>query len=93
MAKTKVVINRKSFGENVMAGPGISAMLETRAAAVASRVPDADTEIVYAAVAGGGRRARARVGIAGATEDQRDSLVTALLSLFPGGKTIKRGRK
>lgn len=80
--KTKVVINRASFGRNVMAGPGVSAAVERLAERVAAQVEHGEVQLSVSPVREGGSRVRAHIsnGTTDAQEARTNELTTALMN-------------
>lgn len=61
-SKVRVVMNRENFGKDVMAGPAISARIQSIAEGVAAQVSgDVSVRMVTMRVRGGGSRVRAHV--------------------------------
>lgn len=82
MAKTRVVMNRDSFGRNVMAGAAVSNAVEAVAEKVAGRVKNGTVRMVTMSVHGGGSRVRAHVsnGTSDVDEARTNELTAALMS-------------
>jgi glutamine amidotransferase PdxT len=75
MPRSKVVVNRRIFGEQVMSSSELEEQLQPFAEEVASRVPGATIRAVRTSTIGGGARVRLRVE---AQIYERDDLVSAV---------------
>lgn len=91
MTKVKVVLNRRAFGENIMAGPAVSAKVQEVGERVAAQVHNGQVDLVYAAVRAGGRRVRARVsnGTTPSEEARTNALTIALFNTVHGAKRTR----
>lgn len=89
MARTKVVINRKAWGANVMAGAAVAGHIEALAEQVASNLPRGEVETFAAAVRGGGSRTRSRISGGNSSREEADSndLISALSAVLPLART------
>lgn len=87
--RTRVVLNQRVFGEQVMGGPKMVAAMEAIGRQVAAKVPGAEveTEVTPVKRGNGGRRARAIVSF-GSDKDEADNgtLLNALNSTVPGSR-------
>lgn len=84
MAKTKVVLNRKGFGE-LMVSPEIEAALRPYAQGVVERVPG--SEIVAIRTGVGTGNARVRLRVQGSIRDRAD-LISALRAVVGRAKEV-----
>jgi hypothetical protein len=82
MAKTKIVINRASFGKNVMAGPGVTKVITGIAETVASKLRNGKVTVEARPASGGGSRVHASIsnGTTDKKEAETNELTIALLS-------------
>jgi hypothetical protein len=82
MAKTKIVINRKSFGKNVMAGSGVTRVITDIAETVASKLRNGKVTVQERPARDGGTRVHASIsnGTTDKKEAETNELTIALLS-------------
>jgi hypothetical protein len=87
MAKTKIVINRSSFGKNVMAGPGVTKVVTEIAETVASKLPHGKVTVQVRPAKEGGARVHASIsnGTTDKKEAETNELTIALLSTVKPG--------
>jgi hypothetical protein len=83
MAKPRVVLNRRVFGEQVMASAALERQLEPYADSVAAQIPGATVTPIVTGVGTVSARVRLRVE---AEADQRAALIAALRSVVGTAK-------
>jgi hypothetical protein len=71
--RVKVVINRRNWGRNIMAGPAIAAFVEGVGQQIADKLDDGHVELVESSVMQGGARVRARVSHGTSSTQEADS--------------------
>jgi len=80
---SKVVLNRRVFGEQVMSSQAMADQLRPAAQAVADQVPGSSMRWIVTKAAGGGSRGRWRIEAPNTREQQsRQQLVTAIRSVI-----------
>lgn len=84
MAKARVVLNRRGFGE-VMTSSAMEAQLRPHAERVAAQIPGASITSIRTGV--GSSNARVRIRVEGEAE-QRAALVAALRSVIGSAKKV-----
>jgi hypothetical protein len=83
MAKSRVVLNRRGFGEQVMASSGMEAELRRHADPIAAQVPGATVRAIRTTAAGGGARVRLRIEAENTFEaPTRAALVAAIRAVL-----------
>lgn len=80
---SKVVLNRRVFGEQVMASQAMANQLRPAAQAVADKVPGSEMRWIVTKAAGGGSRGRWRIEAPHTAAHQtRQQLVSAIRSVL-----------
>jgi hypothetical protein len=79
MPKSRVVLNRRGFGEQVMSSPELEAQLRPYAEEIAAQIPGATVVAIRTSVGGGGSRVRLRVE---AELHERARLVAAMRAVL-----------
>jgi hypothetical protein len=93
---SRVVLNRKNFGQFVMSS---TALVRPAAEEVAAQLNNGQIEMIATGSQGGGQRVRARVshGTSSSEEERTNELASALNSVFGGTVflqyTTKSGKK
>lgn len=85
MAKPRVVINRRVFGEQVMASSALEQQLEPYADQIAAQIPGTTVTPIVTGL--GSASARVRLRVEGDV-DKRDALIAALRSAVGTAKKI-----
>jgi hypothetical protein len=87
MAKSRLVLNRRGFGEQVMASSGMEAELRRHADPIAAQVPGATVRAIRTTAAGGGARVRVRVEAENSFEHQTRAALVAAMRAVMGSAT------